>query len=95
MISTAIVGLKPADGPLTAAQEIALRDILSHCPRKRAAPCWTMGALGAGCPKCWECAQVWCCACDDFTVSAGQAGHWAGRPERPNPAQKTKMGGPA
>ena len=72
MISTAIVGsVKAADGPLTAAQEIALRDILSHCPKKRATPCWMMGALGAACPKCRECAQVWCCACDDLAVPAG------------------------
>jgi hypothetical protein len=72
MISTATVGsARPADSPLTAAQEIALRDILSHCPRKRAAPCWTMGALGAACPKCRECAQVWCCASDDLAVPAG------------------------
>jgi len=57
--------LKTPDDPLTNAQEVALHDILSHCPKKRESPCWAMGALGGACPKCWECAQIWCWACDD------------------------------
>ena len=72
MIAIGVVEpLKAADGPLTDAQGIALHDILSHCPKKRESPCWAMGALAGACPKCWVCAQIWCCACDGTQGTTG------------------------
>jgi len=66
-----VESLKAPDGPFTDAQEIALYEILSHCPKKRESPCWAMGALAGACSKCWECAHIWCWACGGTQGTTG------------------------